>query len=103
MRFIVDYSHSDGYYIFPFALNPAAVQNAQRTRVGGSDTVDMRLRLAGVAVGSATFEASVGVKNVFNDDYRVGAVDFGSGFFGGLITGFYGRPRTVMADIGFKF
>lgn len=103
LRMLVDYTHSDAFYVFPYSLNAAVLQNAVRSRIGNSDPVDVRLRLTGLKVGATRAEASFGVQNLLNESYKVGALDFGSGFFGGLLTNIYGRPRTWQVDFGIKF
>ena len=103
VHLLLDYAHSSSFYSFPYSLNPAVAQNAQRTRIGGSDVVDARIKLARVTLGGAELDLSVFSKNLFNEDYRIGAIDFGSGYFGGLIVSFYVRPRTFGGDLTLRF
>jgi iron complex outermembrane recepter protein len=103
LHMLIDYTHSDSFYVFPYSLNPLVAQNAVRTEIDANDPVDLRFRATGFKVGGLDAEASFGVKNLFDEEYKVGALDFGSGFFGGLITNIYARERTWQADFGIKF
>lgn len=103
VHLLADYTHSDPYFVFPYSLDAKQVQNAQRSRITGSNVVDLRLRLSDVRLGgNSRLEASFWVKNAFNDEYTVGAVDFGASV-GGLISTFYGRPRMLGGDVSISF
>ncbi|MDB5430988.1 MAG: TonB-dependent receptor [Caulobacter sp.] len=105
VHLLVDYSHSDPYYLFPYGFAPgdqsqvgAATPNTVvTTQADTSDIVDLRLKWS-----FGPFEASVWGKNVFDVSNRVSGIDFGPSFSHATVS-FYNPPRVIGADLSYKF
>ena len=106
LHFLVDYTHSDAYYYFPYSLsaNPAINQGyyAASTKASPLNTIDARLRLSNIPTSYGTFDVALWGKNIFNDKARVSGIDFGPSF-GNLNDAYYNDPPTFGADIVFHF
>ncbi|MDB5397237.1 MAG: TonB-dependent receptor [Rhodospirillales bacterium] len=101
---IMDYSHSDPYYLYPYSLSvdPNTGQNARTTKTDVRDLVDIRLRLADIPMPNGTADLSVWTKNLFDDKYRTQMIDFGPSF-GGIVNAVYGHPRTIGANLTYHW
>lgn len=106
LHLIVDYTHSDAYYFYPYSLsaNPAINKGyyAGSTKASPQNIVDARLRLTDIEVPQGKIEISAWGKNIFNDKYRINGIDFGPGF-GNLTISNYGQPPTFGGDVTFRW
>jgi len=107
LHLIVDYTHTDAYYFYPYSLSADPAINkgyyAGSTKASPQNLVDIRLRLTDVPLSDRyTADFSMWGKNVFNDKYRINGIDFGPGF-GNLTISNYGPPPTFGGDITFHW
>jgi len=106
LHLIVDYTHSDPYYYYPYSLNKNPAINAGyyagTTKASPLNEINARLRLTDVQVQYGTVEVSMWGKNIFNDKARINGIDFGPSF-GNLTTAYYNKPATFGGDLTFKF
>ncbi|MDO9490421.1 MAG: TonB-dependent receptor [Sphingomonadaceae bacterium] len=102
-RLLIDYVHSDSYYIYPYTTRVDYSGNtAATTRADSSDIFDVRFLVDRIETGKGTVEASLWVKNVFDSSDRVSGIDFGASF-GHATVSYYNPPRTYGADLTFRF
>ncbi len=102
-RLLIDYSHSDSYFIYPYTTRVDYSGNtAATTEADSSDIFDARFIVDRIETGRGTVEASLWVKNVFDQSNRVSGIDFGASF-GHATVSFYNPPRTYGADLTFRF
>lgn len=94
LHFLVDYSHQDFNYNTP-TISPYFVNDEQ-------NVTNASLRLRNVPLTNGTLEASVWVRNVFDEDFRTWSIDFGPSF-GGLAVAYFNPPRTIGADVTYRF
>ncbi len=106
LHFIVDYSHSDAYYFYPYSLSANTGINqgyyAGSTKASALNTVDARLRLTDIPTSYGTLDISMWGRNIFNDVARINGIDFGPAF-GNLNVAYYNDPPTFGADVTFHF
>ncbi len=102
-RLLLDYVHSDSYYIYPYTTRVDYSGNtAATTRADSSDVFDARLVVDRIETGKGSVEASLWVKNIFDVSDRVSGIDFGASF-GHATVSYYNPPRTYGADLTFRF
>jgi iron complex outermembrane receptor protein len=102
---LVDFTHSDDYYVQAFDVRPLSTtvrQSAQTTRAEALDLLNLTLRLADIEAGDTRMDVMVWTRNALDTHRRTGGVDFGP-LFGNLITSYYNEPRTYGIDVSFKF
>ena len=104
LHLLVDYTHSDSYYVLIGPLEPptATTASAQTTKADSLDLVDMRLRLTHELRGNQSLEVAGWVKNLFDVSSRVAGVDFGASFAHATVS-YYNQPRTFGGDVIFRF
>lgn len=102
-RLLVDYTHTDSYYIYPYTTRVDYSGNtAATTRADASDIVDARLLVDEIKAGGGSLETALWIKNVFDASDRVSGIDFGASF-GHATVSFYNPPRTFGADVTLRF
>jgi iron complex outermembrane recepter protein len=106
LNFIVDYTHSDAYYEYPYSTsaNPAINQGAfaGSTKASAQNIFNARLRLTNIQVPNGTVDIEMWGKNIFNDKYRINGIDFGQSF-GNMTISYYGDPPTFGGDVTYHF
>jgi iron complex outermembrane receptor protein len=102
LHVLVDYKHSDSYYLFPYSLTPTAAQNVYSTEADSVDNVDLRVSLQKIPIGGGQMEATAYVRNLFDESNRVVGTDYGASF-GGLVVAGYNDPRTYGLTLSYKF
>lgn len=103
-QLIIDCRHSDSSYQYPYSLtiDPKLGQNAHIGKPSATDLVNMRFNIKDISIGQNLVEVSLWVDNVFDEKYRMSAINFGPGF-GGLALGYHGRPRTYGMNVKYRF
>ena len=106
---IIDQSRVSEYYLYPYPIaadtNPACAASAlaPATEIGDYVLTDLRLALSDVQFGgSASFSASLWIKNLGDEEYRANMIDFGPGF-ARLTPAYYGLPRTYGVDLAIRW
>jgi len=107
-----DYSWTDSYYDYPFALtanypgdsssNPATSSFAGDSQIKSVGFLNARLALRDIAVGNTKLTVSLWGKNLTDEHHIQNNIDFGAGF-GHLTPTYYSEPRTYGIEIHDKF
>lgn len=104
-RAIVDYSYTDEFYLYPYALipeNPATQQTAGDTLIKGYGLLNARLQLAGMQLGGMDVAATLWAKNLTDEEYVANRIDFGPAF-GNLTQSYFGMPRTYGLELNARW
>jgi len=102
LHFIVDYTHSDPYFIYAYSTERGSAYDAYTTEADTSDIFDARLRLANVKVGSGKMDVALWGKNLTDADPRVWGIDYGPAF-GNAVISVYAPPRTFGLEASYHF
>jgi iron complex outermembrane receptor protein len=104
-RAFVEYSHTDDFYLYPYAIvpeNPFTQQTAANTLIGGYGLLNARLQLAEVQLGGMSLAATAWAKNVTDEEYVANRIDFGPAF-GDLTQSYFGMPRTYGLELSARW
>lgn len=104
-RAIVDYSYTDEFYLYPYALtpeNPATQQTAGDTLIKGYGLLNARLQLAEMQLGGMDVAATLWAKNLTDEEYVANRIDFGPAF-GNLTQSYFGMPRTYGLELNARW
>lgn len=104
-RVYLDYSYTDDFYLYPYAIvpeNPATQQTAADTLIDGYGIFNARLQLGEIAVGGTTVDATLWAKNLADEEYVANRIDFGPAF-GNLTQSYFGMPRTYGFELNARW
>jgi iron complex outermembrane receptor protein len=100
-RAFLDYSYTDEYYLYPYAIvpeTPATQQRADDTLIKSYSLVNARLQLGDISLGGAELAATLWAKNLLDKEYVANRIDFGP-TFGNLTQSYFGMPRTYALEL----
>ena len=97
-----DITHSSGYAALPYSTDPAVNPNIYSTYADPATVIDGRVTFGKIPVAGADLEATVFVRNIFNDASRTAGIDFGQSF-GNIVTRNWNWPRTFGVDATLRF
>ncbi|SNS06322.1 iron complex outermembrane recepter protein [Sphingomonas laterariae] len=104
LNLIVDLNFMSSYYVSPSPLVPTLPTQtpASKTQSPGRTTLDTRLVLSEMPIGSTTGTLSLWGRNLLNEDNPNFFIDYGASFQR-LITAYFPDPRTYGVTLGLKF
>ena len=104
-RAYVDYSYTDDFYLYPYAVvpeNPFTQQTAANTLIDGYGLLNARLQLGELQLGGMSVAATLWAKNLTDEEYVANRIDFGPAF-GDLTQSYFGMPRTYGLELNARW